>query len=94
MIVGVQPLAGFDKLLHYKVPETLLASVRSGSLVRVPIVNRLHLGLVMEVNAVPDCPPEKLKLVSAVLHDFPALKIQAGGGNEKRRAVPRGVGTH
>jgi primosomal protein N' (replication factor Y) (superfamily II helicase) len=73
MIVGVQPLAGFDKLLHYKVPESLLVSVVSGSLVRIPIVNRLHLGLVMEINAVPDCPPEKLKLVSAVLHDFPAL---------------------
>ena len=73
MIVGVQPLAGFDKLLHYKVPETLVASVVSGSLVRIPIVNRLHLGLVMETNAIPDCPPEKLKLVSAVVHDFPAL---------------------
>ena len=73
MIVGVQPLAGFDKLLHYKVPETLVASVRSGSLVRIPIVRRLHLGLVMEVDATPDCPPEKLKLVSAVVHDFPAL---------------------
>ncbi len=73
MIVGVQPLAGFDKLLHYKVPETLVASVRSGSLVRIPIVHRLHLGLVMELNATPDCPPGKLKLVSAVVHDFPAL---------------------
>ena len=73
MIVGVQPLAGFDKLLHYKVPEMLLASIRSGSLVRVPIVNRLHLGLVMEINATPDCAPEKLKVVSAIVHEFPAL---------------------
>src|SRR3954471_20721499 len=73
MIVGVQPLAGFDKLLHYKVPDSLVASIRSGSLVRVPIVNRLHLGLVMEIDAIPDCPPEKLKSVSAIVHDFPAL---------------------
>ncbi len=73
MIVGVQPLAGFDKLLHYKVPETLRAALRPGSLVRVPILNRSHLGLVMETNAVPDCPPEKLKAVSAVLHAVPAL---------------------
>jgi primosomal protein N' (replication factor Y) len=73
MIVGVQPLAGFDKLLHYKVPETLQAAIRPGSLVRVPIVNRSHLGLIMEVNAIPDCPPEKLKPVSAVVHDYPAL---------------------
>ena len=73
MIVGVQPLAGFDKLLHYKVPETLRAALQTGSLVRVPILNRSHLGLVTEVNAVPDCPPEKLKAVTAVLHNFPAL---------------------
>jgi primosomal protein N' (replication factor Y) len=73
MIVGVQPLAGFDKLLHYKVPETLRAALRPGSLVRVPILNRSHLGLVMEVDAIPDCPPEKLKALSAVLHQFPAL---------------------
>ena len=28
---GVQPLAGFDKLLHYKVPEALRAAIRPGS---------------------------------------------------------------
>ena len=73
MIVGVQPLAGFDKLLHYQVPEALRAEIRSGSLVRIPIVRRLHLGLVMEVNAIPDCAPEKLKPLTAVVHDYPAL---------------------
>jgi hypothetical protein len=40
MIVGVHPLAGFDKLLHYRVPEALRDAVRVGSLVRVPIINR------------------------------------------------------
>mgnify|MGYP007004053977 FL=1 len=42
-------MAGFDKLLHYKVPEALRAEIRAGSLVRVPISARLHLGLVMEL---------------------------------------------
>jgi primosomal protein N' (replication factor Y) len=73
MIVGVQPLAGFDKLLHYQVPESLRTHLRAGSLVRVPIMNRSHLGLVTEVDAVPDVPEAKLKAVSAVLHAFPAL---------------------
>ncbi len=73
MIVGVQPLAGFDKLLHYKVPEPLRAGIRPGSLVRVPIGNRSHLGLVMEINAVPDCAPERLKAIFGVLHEHPAL---------------------
>ncbi|MDQ5979524.1 MAG: hypothetical protein QG602_2498, partial [Verrucomicrobiota bacterium] len=73
MIVGVQPLAGFDKLLHYKVPETLRASIQAGSLVRVPILNQHKVGLVMEVNGVVDVPLEKLKTVSGLLQDYPAL---------------------
>ncbi|MBI2517806.1 MAG: primosomal protein N' [Opitutae bacterium] len=73
MIVGVQPLAGFDKLLHYRVPEALRAHLRPGQLVRIPIVNRQHLGLVLETDAVPDVPVEKLKSVSGILHDYPAL---------------------
>jgi len=73
MIVGVQPLAGFDKLLHYKVPEDLQASIRPGSLVEVPILNRLQPGLVLEVGAVADVPLAKLKNVAAVMQDYPAL---------------------
>ncbi len=73
MIVGVQPLAGFDKLLHYTVPETLRAGVRVGSLVRVPIMNRSHLALVLEADPVPDVPLARLKALSGVLHEFPAL---------------------
>ena len=73
MIVGVQPLAGFDKLLHYRVPEPLLGAVQAGSLVRVPILNRQHLALVLETEAVSDVPPARLKNVSGVLHDYPAL---------------------
>ncbi|HEY8993049.1 MAG TPA: primosomal protein N' [Lacunisphaera sp.] len=73
MIVGVQPLAGFDKLLHYQVPENLRADVRRGSLVRVPILNRHLVGLVLEVDAIADVPLEKLKAVTGVMQDYPAL---------------------
>ncbi|HET7537332.1 MAG TPA: primosomal protein N', partial [Candidatus Didemnitutus sp.] len=73
MIVGVQPLAGFDKLLHYRVPDTLVPEVRAGSLVRVPILNRQKLALVLEHDAIPDVAPEKLKNLTSVLHDYPAL---------------------
>ena len=71
--MGVQPLAGFDKLLHYQVPAALRAEIRTGSLVRIPLGHRQHLGLVMAVNAVADCAPEKLKPLGAVVHDYPAL---------------------
>jgi len=73
MIVGVQPLAGFDKLLHYTVPETLRGGMRVGSLVRVPIMNRSHLALVLEKDTIPDIPLARLKAVSGILHEFPAL---------------------
>ncbi len=73
MIVGVQPLAGFDKLLHYRVPEALVGEMQAGSLVRVPILNRQHLALVLETNAISDVPVARLKNVTEVLHDYPAL---------------------
>ena len=73
MIVGVQPLAGFDKLLHYKVPENLRAEVHRGSLVRVPILNRPQVGLVLEVDTIADVPVEKLKNIAGVMQDYPAL---------------------
>lgn len=73
MIVAVQPLAGFDKLLHYKVPETLRAGVQAGSLVRIPLGPRQTIGLVMELDALPDVPLEKLKPLTGVVHEFPAL---------------------
>jgi primosomal protein N' (replication factor Y) len=73
MIVGVQPLAGFDKLLHYKVPETLKAVVRPGSLVRIPMAHRSLIGMVLEINAVADVPDARLKMISGALHEFPAL---------------------
>lgn len=73
MTVGVHPLAGFDKLLHYKVPETLCAQVQVGSLVRIPIMNRLHLGIVAEIGTPIDFPLNRLKNLADVVYPFVAL---------------------
>ncbi|MEO6567198.1 MAG: primosomal protein N' [Opitutaceae bacterium] len=73
MIVGVHPLAGFDKLLHYRVPESMRATVGVGSLVRMQVLNALRLGIVGEVAPPVNFPIEKLKSVVQVLHPFPAL---------------------
>jgi primosomal protein N' (replication factor Y) len=73
MIVGVHPLAGFDKVLHYRVPEKLQASIGVGSLVRVPLLNALKLGIVGEISTPKDFPLDRLKLIAQVLHPFPAL---------------------
>ncbi|MEN9633974.1 MAG: hypothetical protein RL077_2378 [Verrucomicrobiota bacterium] len=73
MIVGVHPLAGFDKVLHYRVPEGMCAEVGVGSLVRVPIVNMLKLGIVGEIGAPQDFPIDRLKLLAQVVYPFPAL---------------------
>lgn len=73
MIVAVQPLAGFDKLLHYLVPESLRAGVQAGSMVRIPLGPRHTLGLVLVTDAVPDVPAARLKPILGVLHEFPAL---------------------
>ncbi len=73
MIVGVHPLAGFDKVLHYRVPETMRASLAVGALVRVPIVNTLRLAIVGEVGAPVDFPVDRLKSVAQVVYPFPAL---------------------
>jgi len=73
MIVGVHPIAGFDKLLHYRVPESLRATVHLGSLVRIPVVNKLLLGVVGEIGAPKDFPLDRLKSLAHVVHPFPAL---------------------
>ena len=73
MIVGVHPLAGFDKVLHYKVPEGLRASACIGSLVRVPVGHAVRLGVVGAVGPPADFPVDRLKSVSAIVYPFPAL---------------------
>ena len=73
MIVGVHPLAGFDKLLHYKVPEELRPDAAVGSLVRVPVGRSMCLGVVGVVGPPEDFPVDRLKLVAEVVYPFPAL---------------------
>ncbi len=73
MTVGVHPLAGFDKLLHYRVPESLREEIAIGSLVRVPVGRTMKLGVVGEMSAPSDFPVERLKSIGQVLHPFPAL---------------------
>lgn len=73
MIVAVQPMAGFDKTLHYKVPPPIARGIARGSLVRIPILNRQRVGVVVEVDAVPDVPPARLRDVGGLVQGFPAL---------------------
>jgi len=73
MIVGVHPLAGFDKLLHYHVPEALRAGATVGSLVRVPVGRVLRLGVIGQVGPPSDYPVDRLKAVAEVIYPFPAL---------------------
>ncbi len=73
MIVGVHPLAGFDKVLHYRVPPALAGAVQVGSLVRMPILGGVRLGLVGELGPPADFPVERLKALTDVVYPFPAL---------------------
>jgi len=73
MIVGVHPLAGFDKVLHYRVPAALAGSVVVGSLVRMPIRGGVRLGLVGDVGPPANFPVERLKLLTDLVFPFPAL---------------------
>jgi primosomal protein N' (replication factor Y) (superfamily II helicase) len=73
MFVGVHPLAGFDKVLHYKVPELLRPSIAVGSLVRVPVSRAMRLGVVGGIGPPDDYPIDKLKPVAQVVYPFPAL---------------------
>ena len=73
MIVGVHPLAGFDKLLHYRVPAHLAPSVAIGSLVRIPVGAATKLGIVGQVGPPSDFPVDRLKSVLHAVYPFPAL---------------------
>jgi len=73
MLVGVHPLAGFDKLLHYRAPTALEGVVAVGSLVRIPVGRRITVGIVAEVGPPSDYPVEKLKALVEAVFPFPAL---------------------
>lgn len=73
MLVGVHPLAGFDKLLHYRVPAALEGVVAVGSLVRIPVGRRITVGIVAAVGPPLDYPVDKLKALVEAVFPFPAL---------------------
>ncbi|MEY4939066.1 MAG: hypothetical protein RIQ93_801 [Verrucomicrobiota bacterium] len=73
MIVGIHPLAGFDKVLHYRVPEHLRSLMAVGSLVRMPVGNTLRLGIVGEIGTPTDFPLDRLKSVAQLVYPFVAL---------------------
>jgi primosomal protein N' (replication factor Y) (superfamily II helicase) len=72
-IVGVWPLAGFDKTLHYRVPPEWSAQLEPGQLVRAPILNRHHLAIVRELDPQPDVPLVKLKYLAELVYPWPVL---------------------
>ncbi len=73
VVVSVWPLAGFDRVLHYRLPTEMLSGVEVGALVRIPIQRRHHIGVISELDSIPDLPVEKLKLVSTVVYPMPVL---------------------
>lgn len=73
MTVGVHPIAGFDKILHYTVPITLGADLAIGSLVRIPILRQIHLGVVAEFSEPKDFPAARCKPLAGLVYPFPAL---------------------
>ena len=64
MIAAVHPLAGFDKVLHYKVPDSMAAAAAVGSLVRVPVGRTLRLGVIGGFGPPSDFPVDRLKPLS------------------------------
>ncbi len=71
--VAVQPLSGFEKLLGYKVPGPMQEKIGPGSLVRIPLLNRMALGVVESLEAPPGYPARKLKYIREVVQPFPVL---------------------
>ncbi|MEZ5278244.1 MAG: primosomal protein N' [Opitutaceae bacterium] len=72
-VVAVWPLAGFDRVLHYRLPPHLSGSIQVGALVRIPILRRHHIGVVHELDSIPDVALAKLKLISEVVYPMPVL---------------------
>jgi len=73
LVVGVWPLAGFDRTLHYRLPAHLAGSAEVGVLVRIPIQNRHSIGVICELDCIPEVPREKLKLIFELVYPMPVL---------------------
>jgi primosomal protein N' (replication factor Y) (superfamily II helicase) len=68
----VAPLDGGSRAYTYAVPRSLLATLRVGHLVRVPLGNRVRLGVVWRC---PADPPEgaRLRPIASLEHEQPVL---------------------
>lgn len=71
--ISVWPLAGFDKVLHYRAPGRLTEALQPGVLVRMPVGQVQRLGVVRELDVIADVPESRLKYISAVVHPHPVL---------------------
>ena len=72
-IVGVWPLAGFDKILHYRVPEHLAGKIPAGALVKAPVGHRFTLAVVYRVDVKADVPESRLKSIVEAIYPMPVL---------------------
>lgn len=72
-IISVWPLAGFDKVLHYRAPGRLREALQPGALVRMPVGHTQRIGVVRELDVIADVPAARLKYISAVVHAHPVL---------------------
>ncbi len=73
IIVAVWPLAGFDKLLHYRCPARLAEGLRAGVLIRMPVGRVQRLGVISGIDVIPDIPRERLKNITGIVHEHPVL---------------------
>ncbi len=71
--VSVHPLAGVGRALTYRVPESVRASVKRGSLVRIPLRNRTEMGIVLDVDVEPELPLAQIKYVVGLEQTQPVL---------------------
>lgn len=72
-VVEVIALSGFDKALAYAVPPTCKATLKVGSLVRIPLRRRSELGVVLRFGTEQVVPPGKLKMLFEVVQPYPVL---------------------
>lgn len=72
-VVEVIALSGFDKALAYAVPPTFKATLKVGSLVRIPLRRRSELGVVLRFGTEQVVPPGKLKMLFEVVQPYPVL---------------------
>ena len=75
MIVEVQPLAGFDRLLTYEVSEKISSQLKVGCLVQIPLGRRRVLGVVFSLDSKETIDPEKLRFLGGLIQPEPVLSL-------------------